>query len=73
MAKSRKAGKGFILFISNKDTNGNIKIVESLEKLGLLTDGATQTVKHKIKTQEGGFLGAMMAPIAASLIATVAT
>ena len=35
-------------------------------------DGVTQTVKHEIKKQEGGFLGAMMAPMAASLIAAIA-
>ena len=46
-----RAEKGFTLFISNKDMNDIIKFVESLEKLGLLTE----TVKHEIK-QEGGFL-----------------
>ena len=46
-----------------------IKIVESLEKSRLLIDGANETVKHEIKKQEGRFLPAMMAPMAASLIA----
>ena len=49
-----------------------IKIVESLEKSGLLTDGATETVKHEIKKQEVGFLGSMMATMAASMIAPMA-
>ena len=44
-----RAARGFTLFISNKDTDDIIKIVESLEKLGLLIDGASETVKHKIK------------------------
>ena len=35
---------------------------------GLLTDGTSKTVKHKIK-KPVGFLPAMIAPIAASLIA----
>ena len=61
--------KDFFLFISNEDMDDNIKIVELLEKLGLFIDGVTETVKHKIKKQEGGFLWA----IAASLIAPVAT
>ena len=30
-------------------------------------------MKHEIKKQEGGFLGAMMAPMAASLIAPMAS
>ena len=45
-----------------------IKILESLEKLGLLIDGASETAKHEIIKQEGGSLSVMMAPIAASLI-----
>ena len=47
-----------------------IKIVKPLEKSGLSIDGATETVKHERKKQEGGFLGAMMAPMPASLIAS---
>ena len=50
-----------------------IKIMESLEKLGLLIDGTIETEKHEIKRQEGGFLGAMMGPTAASLIAAMAS
>ena len=37
-----------------------IKIVESLEKSGLLIYGATETVKNEIKNHKGEFLGAMM-------------
>ena len=48
--------------------NDIIKIVESPEKSGLSIDGASETVKHEIKKQEGGFLPAMMGPMAASLI-----
>ena len=46
---------------------------ESLEKSSLSIDGATETVKHEIKNQEGGFLSGMMAPMAASLIALMAS
>ena len=38
---SVRAGKGFILFISNEDMNDIIKIIKSLED-----DGITETVKH---------------------------
>ena len=41
--------KIFTLFISNEDMNDITKIVESLEKSGLLIDGANETVKHEIK------------------------
>ena len=68
-----KAGKGFTLFISNEDMDDIIKIKKSLEDSGLLVDGATETVKHEIKKQEGGFLGAMTPHIDASLIAPTAS
>ena len=52
--------------------HGIIKIIKSLENLGLLIDGAAETVKHEIKNQEGGFVGVMMTPIAALIIARMA-
>ena len=55
-------------FISNKDMNDIIKIVKSLEDSGVLIDGVNETVKHEIKKQEGEFLGALLAPLAASLV-----
>ena len=48
-----------------------ISLKSSLEKSSLLTDWATETVKHEIKKQEGGFLCAMPL-LAASLIALIA-
>ena len=44
-----RAGKGFILFIPNKDMDYFIRIVKSLENSGLLIDGITETVQHEIK------------------------
>ena len=57
----------------NEDLDAIIKIVESREKSGLLIDVATETLKHEIKKQEDGFLGAMMVPMAVSLIAPMAS
>ena len=48
--------------------NDIIKIIKSLEDSGVLIDGVTETVKHEIKKQEGGFLGALLAPLAASFV-----
>ena len=61
--------KGFTLFTSNEGLNDIVKIVKSLEKSGLLINGPTETVKHEIKNHKGGFFGAMMVPMATSLIA----
>ena len=47
-----KAGKGFTLFISNEDINDFIKIIKSVEDLGVLIDGVTETVKHEIKNNK---------------------
>ena len=61
----------FSLFISNEYLDDIIKIENSLENSGLLIDGANETVKYETKTQEGGFLGAIIAPISASMIASM--
>ena len=52
----------------NKDTFDIIKIVESLEKLSLLIDGAYETVRHT-KKQEDESLPALMVPVTSSKIA----
>ena len=67
----KRAGKRFTLFISNEDMNDIIKIIKSLEDSGVLTDGVTETVKYEIKKQEGRFLRAVLAPLAASLVQPV--
>ena len=43
-----RPGKGFTLFISDKDMNDIIKLIKSLEDLGIFIDGGTETVKHEI-------------------------
>ena len=50
-----KARKVFTFLISNENIN-IIKIVQSLEKSGLLIDGATEIVKHEMKKQEDRFI-----------------
>ena len=67
----KKAGKGFTLFISKEYINDIIKIVKSLEDSGVLIDGVTETVKHEIKKQEGGFFGTILPPLAASVVEPV--
>ena len=66
-----RAVKWFALFISNEDMNDIIKIIKSLEDLGVLIDLVTETVKHEIRKQEGGFLGALLVPLAVSLVQPV--
>ena len=51
--------------------NNSIKVVKSSEVSGVLIDGVTETVKHVVKKQEGGFLEALLAPLATSLVQPV--
>ena len=63
------AGKGFTLFISNEDMNDIIKIMKLLENSSVITDEVIETMKHEIKKkQEVRFLGALLAPLATSLV-----
>ena len=48
-----------------------IKIIKSLEDSGVLIGGVTKTVKDEMKKEEGGLLGALLAPLAASLVQPV--
>ena len=57
------AEKWFTLFISNGDMN-DIKIIKSLEDSGVLIDRVTET-------EEGGFIGALLKPLAASIVQPV--
>ena len=57
-----RAGKRFTVFISNENMNDIIKIIKSLEDSDVLIDGVIEIVKHEIKKQKGGFLGALLAP-----------
>ena len=49
-----KAGEGITLLILSGDMNDIIGIKKSIENLGLVTDGVSQTVKHEIKRYRKG-------------------
>ena len=72
---SARAGKGFTLFVHIEDMNDIIKIIKPLEDSNVLIDGITEKRKHKKKKrkkkQEGGFLPALLAPLATSLVQPV--
>ena len=44
---------------------------KSVEDSGVLTDGVTEIVKYEIKKREGRFLGALLAPLATSIVQPV--
>ena len=51
--------------------NHTVKIIKTLEDSGVLIDGVTETVRHKIKEQKDRFLGAFLEPLSASLVELV--
>ena len=66
-----RAGKGFTVFISNKDMDDVIRIVKSLENSDLFVDDTTETVNHEIIKKEDGVFPALIALMAASLVVTM--
>ena len=64
-------GKGFILFSSNEAVNNIIKNIKSLQDSSVLINAVTKAVKHEIKKQKGDFIGALLAPLAVSLVQPV--
>ena len=51
--------------------NDIIEIIKPLEYSNVLIDGVTETVKHEMTKQEGGFLRALLAPLVTSLAPSV--
>ena len=68
-----RAGKRVALVTLNENVDDIIRIIKSLENSDILIDRVSETVKHEIKKQESGFLGVMMIPMTASLIAPMAS
>ena len=66
-----RAGKGFTLFILNENMNNIIKIIKSLEDLGVLIDGVNETVKQETRKQEGRFFWTLLSPLVAWLVEPV--
>ena len=50
-----------------------IKIIKSLEDSDVLIDRVTKTLKYEVKKQKGRFLGALLAPLTASIMQPVIT
>ena len=61
------------LIISNDDMQDLLKIVKSLEDIGILLNGITETVKNEVKEQKGGFLSMLLGTLGASLLGDLLT
>ena len=67
------SGNNTTLITSNKDMDGLIKIVKSLEDSGLLLKGITESVQNEIKEQKGGFLSMLLGILGPSLLGNLLT
>ena len=66
------AGKGFTLYVLKENMKDNIEVKTSLEDcINWLT--YRNSKKNKIEKQEGGFLAALLAPLAGSLVPLAAS
>ena len=67
-----RAGKGITIVIWNEHIN-IARIIKSLENLGVLIDGVSETVKHEIKKQVSGILGMLLRTLGASMLGNITT
>ena len=66
-----RAEKGITLFISNEDVDDTIRIIKLLENSEVLIHGVSETVKHEVKQQGGGFLGMLLATLGVSMLRSI--
>ena len=51
--------------------DGIIRIIKSIANSGVFIDGVSETIKHEIKRQEGGFLAILLGTLDASILSGV--
>ena len=66
-----RTGKGINLVISNEDMDDIIRIIEPLKNSDVFFSGVSETVKHKIKRQEGGSLGLLLGTLGDSTLGNI--
>ena len=66
-------GSGVKLIIEQEDVNDIIKIIEALEKSGILLKRVSKTVENETKEQRGRFLSMLLGTLGASLLGNLLT
>ena len=62
------SGHNTTLIFSNDEIKDFIKIFKSLKDSGVLIGGISETIKHEVKEQRGGFLSMLLGTLGASLL-----
>ena len=72
--KNKTFGSGMTtLIISNEEMDDIMKILNSLEYVGLLIIGVSKTIENEAKEQKGGFLGMLLGTLGDSLLGNLLT
>ena len=61
-------GSGIKLIIEEEDMKDIMKIIEALEKSGILLKGVSKTIENEAKEQRGGFLSMLLGTLRTSLL-----
>ena len=71
--KKKMRGDGIKLMIKDEDMNDIMKIINALEKSGILLNGVGKTIENEVKQQKGGFLSMLLETLGASLLGNLLT
>ena len=71
--QKKMRGEGVKLVMEQEDMDDIMKIIEALEKSGILLKGVTKTIENETKEQRGGFLSMLLGTLGASLLGNLLT
>ena len=71
--QKKMRGDGIKLMIEDEDMNDIMKIIEALEKLGIILNGVGKTIENEVKEKKGGFLSMLLGTLGASLLGYLLT
>ena len=71
--QNKMQGDGIKLMIEDEDMSDTMKIIEALEKSGILLNGVGKTIENEVKEQKEGFLSMLLGTLGASLSGNLLT
>ena len=71
--QKKMRGDGIKLMIEDEDMSDITKIIEALEKSGILLADVGKTIENEVKEQKGGFLSMLLGTLGASLLGNLLT
>ena len=71
--QNKMQGDGIKLMIEDEDMSDIMKIIEALEKSGILLNGVGKTIENEVKEQKEGFLSMLLGTLGASLSGNLLT